>query len=51
LDPEQAWASWRTEKLLTPSGVRSPDHQAYSLVGIATTLYLDPTDHETKRKI
>lgn len=40
LEPKHVREFWRTQKLLTLSGVRSPDHQVYSVVAIPTTLSL-----------
>jgi hypothetical protein len=40
LDAEHIETFWRTQKLLTLSGVRSSGHQAYNVVAITTTLSL-----------
>jgi hypothetical protein len=50
VDPENVWTFWRTKKLLTPSGIRSLGHQAYSVVAIPTTLSLVPQITEQNEK-
>ena len=50
LDPEHVRTFWRTQKRLTPSGIRSPDRQVYSVVAIPSTLSLAPQITGQKEK-
>jgi len=44
--PEPVWTLWRTEKSLTTTGIRTPDHPVRSLVAVLTTLLRLPQSGE-----
>ena len=42
MGPEPLWEFWKGEKCLNPSGCRTPNHPARSLVTILTTAFRLP---------